>query len=52
MKCIVYGIMADVNKYDCHLVLLMKYCILMKYSIVYGIIVDFNKYVCQHNIVY
>jgi hypothetical protein len=44
MKCTVYGIMADVNKYDCHFVL-MKY-------IVCGIIADFNRYVCQHNIVY
>jgi hypothetical protein len=44
MKCIVYGIMADVNKYDCHFVL-MEY-------IVYGIMADFNRYVCQHNIVY
>jgi hypothetical protein len=44
MKCKVYGIMADVNKYDCHFVL-MK-------CIVYGIMADFNKYVCQHNTVY
>jgi hypothetical protein len=41
---IVYGIMADVNKYDCH-------CELMKY-IVCGIMADFKKYVCQHNILY
>jgi hypothetical protein len=44
MKCIVYGIMVDVNKYDCHFVL-MK-------CIVCGIMADFNRYVCQHNIVY
>jgi hypothetical protein len=44
MKCLVYGIMADVNKYDCHFVLMN--------CIVYGIMADFNRYVCQHNILY
>jgi hypothetical protein len=43
MKCKVYGIMADVNKYVCH-------CVLIK-CIVCGIMADFNRYVCQHNIV-
>jgi hypothetical protein len=45
MKCIVYGIMADVKKYVCH-------CVLMKYSVVCGVMADFNRYVCQQNIVY
>ena len=45
MKWKVYGIMADVNKYDCHFVL-------MKYSIVCGIMADFNRYVCQYNTIY
>jgi hypothetical protein len=44
MKCIVYGIIADVNKYVCH-------CVLMK-CIVCGVMADFNRYVCQHNILY